>query len=308
MKQVKKLLIMLLIFTAAVSMVSTVAFAADTSFEVQAVDVTATAGGEAVMTVQVNSNPGVVAAILNIKYDSNKLTLNSVTSVNFLNDEVATNIGSGECTVVLDNALADANVTNTGALLTLNFTVEDGAAGEITVDLTVKEAVNYDLETVTVSAVDGKVTVSGGEAEDPSMGDVTSKPAENVLPADNITFSGSTMTIAPAETTPACMVLIKNGDNYSKVAATKNEDGTYSFDMSTMPEGAKIVVAVKGDANGDGEVTLDDAVAATTAWVNNSAMGGAAEIVADVSGEEGITLDDAVAITTAWVNASGFAW
>ena len=234
MKQIKKLLIMLLVFAVAVSMVSAAAFATGSSFEVEAENVSGAADKDVVMTVKVNSNPGVVAAILNVKYDSSKLTLTSVTDVKFINDATEYNIGNGECTIVLDNALADADVTNTGDLLKLNFTVAAEASGEIDVDLTVKEAVNYDLETVAANAVDGKVIV-GGETDGPSIDDVDTSNLPATLPAENISFEGNTMTVAPAANTPACVVLVKDAQgNYTKVAATKQADGTYDFDVSDL--------------------------------------------------------------------------
>ena len=312
MKRVKKLLIMLLAFAIAVSMVSAAAFAAEgDTFTVEAKDVSATAGGEAVMTVEVTSNPGVVAAILNIKYDSDKLTLKDAISANFLNDAVEVNNVPGDCTVVLDNALADADIATTGALLSLTFTVAEGVSGDVAVDLTVTEAVNNALENVAVSAVDGKITVG---AEGPAVEDIELPAA---LPEGNVSIETKdgkpTLTINPVtadetKPVPACVVLIRDAEgNYTKVPASQQADGTYDFDVSALG-GGELVVAVKGDASGDGVVDLNDAIAATTAWVNEVAMGNGADIIADIDGVDGISLDDAISITTAWVNETGFDW
>ena len=306
MKQMKKLLIMLLVIAVAVSMVSAAAFAADGSFVVEAGTVSGTAGEDVVMTVKVSSNPGVIAAILNIKYDSTKLTLKSVTDVNFLNDETEVNIGNGECTIVLDNALATDNVATTGDLLKLTFAVAAEVSGEIDVDLTVVEAVNTELENVAVSAVDGKVTVAE-VVTGPSIDDVDTSKLPDTLPAENISIEGNTMTINPVSvkdgetvTAPACVVLIKNGDTYTKVAATKQADGTYDFDVSDL-NGGEIVVAVKGDANGDGEITVADytAIARSLLQIGNNRyqdLGDFNYAVGDANGDGEITVADYTAI------------
>lgn len=256
MKRVKKLLIMLLAFAITVSVVSAAAFATDTAFTVQAKDVAAKAGDEVVMTVEVTSNPGVVAAILNIKYDSAKLTLKDAISAQFLNDAVEVNNLPGDCTVVLDNAL-EGNKTTTGDLLALTFTVKENVTEDVEVDLTVTEAVNTDLKNVSVSAVDGKITIG---AEGPAVEDIEIPAA---LPEGNVSIETKdgkpTMTINPVtadpdKPVPACVVLIKDAaGNYTKVPAAKQEDGTYDFDVSALG-GGELVVAVKGDASGDGVV------------------------------------------------------
>lgn len=307
MKQIKKLLIMLLVFVVAVSMVSAAAFATGSSFEVEAENVSGAADKDVVMTVKVNSNPGVVAAILNVKYDSSKLTLTSVTDVKFINDATEYNIGNGECTIVLDNALATADVTNTGDLLKLNFTVAAEASGEIDVDLTVKEAVNYDLETVAANAVDGKVTVGVPAGDGPSIDDVDTSNLPETLPAENISFEGNTMTVAPAANTPACVVLVKDAQgNYTKVAATKNGDN-YEFDMSNLGDG-EIVVAVKGDANGDGSFTVADRIAMARALLSvdhasYQALNGLGAAAGNADGNDSITVADRIAIARALLSA-----
>lgn len=309
MKQIKKLLIMLLVFAVAVSMVSAAAFATGSSFEVEAENVSGAAGKDVVMTVKVNSNPGVVAAILNVKYDSSKLTLTSVTDVKFINGATEYNIGNGECTIVLDNALADADVTNTGDLLKLNFTVAAEASGEINVDLTVKEAVNYDLETVAANAVDGKVAVGVPAGDGPSIDDVDTSNLPETLPAESISFEGDTMTVAPAANTPACVVLVKDAQgNYTKVAATKQTDGTYDFNVSDL-NGGEIVVAVKGDASGDGKVTVDDYIAIARSLLQSSnnryqALGTLNSFVGDADGNGDVTVDDYIAIARSLLQSS----
>lgn len=302
MKQVKKLLIMLVVLALTASMICAAAYAVTGSFEVEAVNVTAEAGKDVQMTVKVNSNPGVVAAILNIKYDAAKITLKEVSSASFLNDEVEVNMANGECTVVLDNALSESDITTTGALLTLTFTVAEGVTGEIAVDLTVVEARNYALASVPVNAVDGKVTIG---AQGPSVEDVE---LPSVLDKNDVTFSGSTMTVKPDETTPACVVLVKNGDEYTPVAATKNDDGSYSYDMSAMPEGASIVVAVKGDLNGDGTLSALEARQILKAANDSYTLGNYEKAVGDLDGDGAVSALEARQILKAANNSFTMPW
>jgi len=307
MKQIKKLLIMLLVIAVAVSMVSAAAFAADGSFVVEAGNVIGAAGEDVVMTVKVSSNPGVVAAILNVKYDSTKLTLKSVSDVNFLNDETEVNIGNGECTIVLDNALATADVTTIGDILKLNFTIADGASGDIAVELTVVEAVNTDVKNVAVAAVNGTVSVAVAPVG-PVIGDVILDYLPDAM-KDNISIENGIMTVAPEADTPACIVLIKDAQgNYTKVSATKNGD-KYDFDMSAFAKGDKVVVAVKGDANGDAEITVADYTAIARSLLQSSnnryqGLGALETMVGDANGDGEITVADYTAIARSLLQSS----
>ena len=58
----------------------------------------------------------------------------------------------------------------------------------------------------------------------------------------------------------ACVVLWTDdgGETYTKLAASKNEAGGYDFDLSNVPTNAVIKIAIKGDVNGDGQVTATD--------------------------------------------------
>ena len=190
----------------------------------------------------------------------------------------------------------------------LNFTVKEGVSSDVNVDLTVKEAVNYDLASVSVNAVNGKVTVGGNDAT------IDTSKAPETLPAENISIEGNTMTINPVSTqsgqtvtAPACVVLIKNGDSYTKVAATKNGD-KYDFDVSAL-NGGQIVVAVKGDANGDGEITVADYTAIARSLLQSGAnryqaLGAMNSVVGDANGDGEITVADYTAIARSMLQSS----
>lgn len=197
----------------------------------------------------------------------------------------------------------DADVTS--------WPIELGAAdasGMIAVDTTDWEPGTYIIAIAgqpnaygNISSTPGGMllTVLGDEPEAPQPPAVevdTSKLGE-LLPKENITIADGTMTIAPAANTPACMVLVKNGDEYTRVAATKNEDNTYNFDVSNLPEGASIVVAVKGDVSGDGKITLADysQIAKSLLPTDHDLYKAITELnskIGDASGDGKITLAD----------------
>ena len=58
----------------------------------------------------------------------------------------------------------------------------------------------------------------------------------------------------------ACVVLWTddNGATYTKLTATENPAGGYDFGLTNVPANAVIKIAIKGDVNGDGQVTATD--------------------------------------------------
>lgn len=302
MKHSKRLLALLLVLALSLSLAITTAVAAGDGLTITVGTVSGQAGENVTVPVTISNNPGILSAKLEFSFDSTALELTGMANGEiFTGTEVMFEPNPAKATAVLDNSTADDAVSGNGTLLTLTFKIkESAAAGDCEVNVTVTQIVGSNFTNVTAAAVAGKVTVVASEAEGPTIDDVISKPGESVLPADSITFSGSTMTITPTETTPACVVLIKNGDNYSKVTATKNGD-KYDFDVSNLPEGTSIVVAVKGDANGDGGITVADYIAIARSLQPSSsnkyaaldALGG---VVGDANGDGSITVADYIAV------------
>lgn len=146
-----------------------------------------------------------------------------------------------------------------------------------------------------------------GDAFEESVTVDTSK-LNGTLPEENISFSGDTMTIAPAENTPACVVLVKNGDTYTRVAATKNGNN-YDFDVSALPEGASIVVAVKGDLNGNGEIDSTETVQINAAQLGKLTNFDAFQkMVVDINGNGEIDSNETVQINAAQLGKIKLGW
>jgi len=107
----------------------------------------------------------------------------------------------------------------------------------------------------------------------------------------------------------ACVVIIQTDDEtFVPVKAIENDDGSYDFDISGMMTGSDVIIAIKGDFNLDGEITMDDASGVMNAWVNNTGIDDIARIASDVDNSDKLDMNDASNIMNAWVNDTRFSW
>ena len=94
---------------------------------------------------------------------------------------------------------------------------------------------------------------------------------------------------------------VDNGATYTKLTAAKNETAGYDFDPTGVPANAVIKIAIKGDADMDGEVDVLDAskVAYSTLSQTNKLhvdLNALEQAIADVDGDGEIDALDASAI------------
>lgn len=301
MKRMKKTLALLLALAMSFSLAVTSAFAAG-ELTVTVGTVSGAAGDTVEVPVAVSNNPGILSTKLAFSFDSDALELTGMTKGEaFADARLEANLEAG--IAVLDNSTASAVVSGDVALLTLIFKIKNGTVADTyTVSVDVKQVVGESLNTIAAVAEVGSVTVTEAAADLPSVDkDVDTSKMPETLPAENISFEKSEddktiMTINPVSTkadetvtAPACVVLIKNGETYTKVTANANADGTYSFDVSALG-GGEIVIAVKGDTNQDGAFAADDA----SDILRDVASGG------KLLGEQGrLTVDSVTADTAA---------
>ena len=106
----------------------------------------------------------------------------------------------------------------------------------------------------------------------------------------------------------ACVVAVSNdgGATYTVLEATANGDGSYSF-TTDVAATTSILVVVKGDVDGDGSVTMADAMAAMNAWGSGTSLSTEADLAGRVTGNDTMSMADAMAIMNAWGNG-GFDW
>ncbi len=109
----------------------------------------------------------------------------------------------------------------------------------------------------------------------------------------------------------ACVVLWTDdgGETYTKIAATKNEAGGYDFDLTNVPANAVIKIAIKGDANGDGELDAADAAMIRAAEVGLGAgLTKLQEYIADINGDGEVDSADAALARSVEVGNTTLSW
>ena len=301
-------------------LLTTAAFAADGTEDkliISAGEVNAKAGETVTVPITITQNPGFVALQLQITYDADALTLQTengvvdkalVSGLSFLpNAENA-----GVVKALFEKGAATSNITATGTLMELNFTVaENAAAKEYPIQVTVQAARNYALQTVPNSGQNGKVTVGTETAKLENLTGAT-PTAVVTAPAAGWKDGANTFTVSNmvGGKDVACVVLVKSGDIYTRLTATKGSDNTYSF---TTPEGFKvasdsIVVAVKGDVNGDGSVTKADSTQIKAAFNSKKDLSALQRFSSDVNGDNTLTKADSTKVKAVFNGKTTLDW
>ena len=104
----------------------------------------------------------------------------------------------------------------------------------------------------------------------------------------------------------ACTVVVQNPDGtYARVEAAKNDDGSYSFDVSDkLPEGASVVIAEKGDINLDNQLDISDILACVYGFTSSGSDGneldGLETLIADTNNDNVIDISDILALVYAF--------
>ena len=154
--------------------------------------------------------------------------------------------------------------------------------------------------------------IGNGTAAGTTENNVTTFPAGSGSGAPTVTVTAPASGWAAGENTftvacdKACVVLVKSGETYTKLAAT-NDGNTHSF-TATLAEGDEIIVRLKGDVNGDGVINTTDAGMAKAASLNKGSLSGLNLICAMVSGGTTVKTTDAGQIKAASLNKLTFNW
>lgn len=160
--------------------------------------------------------------------------------------------------------------------------VNQDAAGESGVAFTV-------YPTKMVSA---KIMLGGGSGSPVTLG-YLEMPAPDVTVnimdttgsvSAEVSADGSTLVV---ENDQACAVLYTTdgGETYQTLAATPNADGGYDYDLTQLPAGAEVTVAVKGDLNGDGKISALEARRILMASNGNYELTALQKAIADANGD-----------------------
>ncbi len=204
------------------------------------------AGDYVDIPVTITRNSGMATFNVELNYDSSLLTPISISKGAALADGTLTsNLQQSNFNANFVTAywVSPANVNNTGHAFTVRFKVNQGASGEIPVELSYDEKdspLNQNFESLSVNIINGKITVNGAEAEhDYSV---------NYLNTD---INGSSITVKASVTKNSArsgedaivIAMYKNGQLIDKIFMTAEfaEGQTVTFGgMMTAVEGATI--------------------------------------------------------------------
>ena len=106
-----------------------------------------------------------------------------------------------------------------------------------------------------------------------------------------------------------CVVMIQAADGtLTRLIGTRNSDNTYIFDVSGLPKAAKVVVATKGDANGDGETNAADLALINRAILQGKQIGKFDTMICDVNGDGVVNADDLALMNRQYLRGEQLSW
>ncbi|MBR1496768.1 MAG: dockerin type I repeat-containing protein [Oscillospiraceae bacterium] len=232
----------------------------------------------------------------------------------------------------------DTEATAIDAFGTIEFDAKNAEEQALTIVFETQEGyivkVNRDElsspYTVHPTKVDGEdnqytlsVTITAEEATVEDEG--REYTVENKLPATGVTVLIGTEPLAGDEVnlkagsvitvnsnSPVVVAVSKNGGAYSPVPGTPSEDGkscTFTIEgVEESDEDLKIGFILRGDVNGDGDVTLLDAVEIQKFKLNATTIEGIFSLAADMNKDGDIVLLDAVEIQKVKLNTATIMW
>ena len=200
---------------------------------------------------------------------------------------------------------------------TYTWTRPDGAAYTV-------ESASATYGAVVTATTDTSATVDLSSATETTVElSITTKQTVERLYTNLSQFTNATKNTATIEVTDsaygvftvtcprACVVAIDNGDGtYTRLPAVPTgEANKYEFSCPpNFSESISLVVAVKGDVNGDGLTNAMDAGRVKSASVSKFTLTGVALLAADVDGNGSVNAMDAGRVKSASISKFTFAW
>lgn len=154
--------------------------------------------------------------------------------------------------------------------------------------------------------------IGNGAAAGTTENNVTTFPAGSGTGAPTVTVTAPASGWAAGENTftvacdKACVVLVKSGETYTKLAAANNGE-THSF-TANLAEGDEIIVRLKGDVNGDGVVNNTDTIQARAASLGKATLTEINAACAKVVGGTAVTNTDVIQIGAVALGKAAFQW
>ena len=147
-------------------------------------------------------------------------------------------------------------------------------------------------------------------AAEPDLSEITedyTKGAASVSYVETLE-SGETVFTVSSEGDQAVLVAVKNGDTYTVLKCTTDENGEHRFTAELGPD-SEIVIAFKGDTNLNGKLEMRDAT--LVSQVKNGTYtsgGGLSSLTADINGNGRVETRDATLICQARNGAYTAQW
>ena len=255
-----------------VLLMQTVAFAA--SGALSAEPVSGKPGEQVQIKVRLQ-NPGIVATLIHVSYDGKMLRLDKAENGEIFAQSSAVfgkDTTKNPYTMMWEDSLRTDNITKSGTLCTLTFTVLPGASGKTNVMIKAEKGSTFDWELNEINVADGKAEVQIGASSA-----ATTKAADTTKPADTTTKS-------PTSDTPAAKTTIASGGvpTSKDTAATKP---ALTKPSTTKPASTKAGADAKDAGTTRAGVTAKETTTAkpaekTTAAAPTTAKEGAKETAA----------------------------
>lgn len=128
-----------------------------------------------------------------------------------------------------------------------------------------------------------------------------------IAPTDGWVEGTNTFAVSGGD---ACVVAVKNADgSYSCVEATATDTtGVYQYTVNDMTAETEIVVALSGDANGDGKVSNADITKLRAACAGKATLDGIQTLLGDVNANGKVTNADITRLRAACVGKQALNW
>ena len=272
------------------------------------------AGSEVTLSLKIENNPGIVTAKLALYYDRDRLELVGVSETELLPGFIGSdNPATYPFVLFWENGTAEQDFTVNGELATLTFRIKASAAegdtARVWLSYDPDEVYNFDTDNVTFETGEGAVTIGAAPTGFGVL--VENRTASAVTSLTEGSYSGEvSFTVTNSR---ACTVFVRDMDGgLTPLAATAAEEAnTYSFTV-TVDKPLTVVIALKGDVNGDGVVSVTDSSLINRSLLSESnrayrALGPEEELIADVNGSGTITVSDASLLNRSLLSESAAA-
>lgn len=163
---------------------------------------------------------------------------------------------------------------------------------------------------LTTSDYNGSVSLSPAQTQvDVTVDDMTATESGVVVTAPEGGWVEGTNTFTVAGDN-ACVVAVKNEDGtYTRLNKNaESTEGIYNYTVENVTADTEIVVAVAGDANGDGKVSNADITKLRAAYAGKTKLDELQKIIADVNGSNTITNADITKLRAVYAGKAELSW